>query len=544
MTASAQPNADRPTDDRVDVLIIGAGASGAVVASSLAETKMKILCLEQGDWIKSSEFPANGRDWEARRYSDFDLSPNRRKRDTDYPVNDDNSIMKIANFNGVGGGTILFTAHYPRMHPSDFRVRTLDGVADDWPIDYWTLEPYFSENDRITGVAGLAGDPAYPLHEPTMPPVPLGKSGTRFAKAMNQLGWHWWPSDISIATTDYNGRAKCINLGHCTPGCAQGAKGSVDITYWPQAIRARVELRTRCRVREITTNDNGMASGVIYYDPNGVERFQPAEMVILAANGVGTPRLLLNSASPRFPDGLANSSGLVGKNLMLHPWPQVAGYVEDELDGDRGPMTVMWSKQFYETDPSRDFVRGYMLQFNRGTGPVNEAITSMIAGRLPWGRNHHRIYRELVYRRLQIGVACEDLPEEHNRVTLDPVLKDAHGIPAPRIDYTMSENTRRMMEHGIARASEILATAGAKYVGCSRTLLNSPGHLLGTARMGLDPTRSVVNEWGRCHDVKNLFIVDGSIWVTSGGVNPTSTIQALALYIADNIKKRLATLFD
>lgn len=544
MSALGEPNMERPTDEMVDVLIIGAGASGAVVASSLAETRMKILCLEQGDWIKSDEFPAHGRDWEARRYADFDISPNRRGRDTDYPVNDDNSIMKIANFNGVGGGTILFTAHYPRMHPSDFRVRTLDGVADDWPIDYWTLEPYFAENNRITGVAGLAGDPAYPPHEPTMPPVPLGKSGTRYAQAMNQLGWHWWPSDISIATTEYNGRAKCINLGHCTPGCAQGAKASVDITYWPQALRARVELRTRCRVREITTNEHGMASGVLYYDPDRVERFQPAEMVILAANGIGTPRLLLNSASPLFPDGLANSSGLVGKNLMLHPWPQVAGYVQDELDGDRGPMTVMWSKEFYETDPSRDFVRGYTLQFNRGTGPVNEAITSMIAGRLPWGKDHHRRYRELLYRRLQIGIACEDLPEEHNRVTLDPVLKDGHGIPAPKIDYTVSENTRRMMEHGIARASEILATAGAKDIGCSRTLLNSPGHLLGTARMGLDPARSVVNEWGRCHDVKNLFIVDGSIWVTSGGVNPTSTIQALALYIADNIKKRLATLFD
>jgi choline dehydrogenase-like flavoprotein len=544
MTASTEPNAERPTDDMVDVLIIGAGASGAVMAASLTDTRMKILCLEQGDWIKPNAFPANGRDWEARRYADFDISPNRRKRDTDYPVNDDNSIMKIANFNGVGGGTVLFTAHYPRMHPSDFRVRTLDGVADDWPIDYWTLEPYFAENDRVTGVAGLAGDPSYPPHQPTLPPVPLGRSGTRYAQAMNQLGWHWWPSDISVATTEYNGRAKCINLGHCTPGCAQGAKASVDITYWPQALRARVELRTRCRVREITANEHGMASGVVYYDPNGVERFQPAEMVILAANGIGTPRLLLNSASPRFPDGLANGSGLVGKNLMLHPWPQVAGYVEDELDGDRGPMTVMWSKQFYETDPSRDFVRGYTLQFNRGTGPVNEAITSMIAGRLPWGRDHHRVYRSLVYRRLQIGIACEDLPEEHNRVTLDPVLKDGHGIPAPKIDYRLSENTRRMMEHGIARASEILATAGAKNIGCSRTLLNSPGHLLGTARMGLDPASSVVNEWGRCHDVKNLFIVDGSIWVTSGGVNPTSTIQALALYIADNIKNRLTTLFD
>ena len=279
--------------------------------------------------------------------------------------------------------------------------------------------------------------------------------------------------------------------------------------------------------------------------PTGRRRFQPAEVVILAANGIGTPRLLLNSVSSRFPNGLANSSGLVGKNLMVHPWPQIYGYVDEEMDGDRGPNTVMWSKEFYETDRSRGFVRGYTLQFARGTGPANEAIISMAAGRLPWGKDHHRVYRTLLYRALRIGVACEDLPEEHNRVTLDPVLKDSHGIPAPRIDYTISENTQRMMEHGIARATEILEAAGATQIHPPQpNVLNSPGHLLGTARMGTDPERSVVNAWGRSHDVKNLFIVDGSIWVTSGGVNPTSTIQALALYIADNIKNCLATLFD
>jgi len=545
MAAAASPHAVRPTDEMVDVLIIGSGASGAAVAWSLAETRMRILCLEQGDWIKPTDFPTNGRDWEARRFADFDISPNRRGRETDYPVNDDNSPMKVANFNGVGGGTVLYTAHFPRMHPSDFRVRTLDGVADDWPIDYWTLEPFFAENDRIMGIAGLAGDPSYPFHQPPMPPVSLGKTGMRYAKALNTLGWHWWPSDIAIATTEYEGRAKCINLGHCTPGCAQGAKASVDITYWPQAIRAGVELRTRCRVREIVTNEHGMAAGVVYYDPSGVERFQPAEVVILAANAVGTARLLLNSASSRFPNGLANSSGLVGRNLMVHPWPQVYGYIDEQVDGDRAPMTVMWSKEFYETDRSRGFIRGYTLQFARGTGPVNEAVTSMAAGRLPWGADHHRAFRTLFYKSLRVGVACEDLPEAHNRVTLDPVLKDSHGIPAPRIDYTVGENTQRMMEHGIARSVEILKAAGATQIHLPPPgILNSPGHLLGTARMGLDPERSVVNERGRTHDVKNLFIVDGSIWVTSGGVNPTSTIQALALYIADQIKERIATLFD
>ena len=260
-------------------------------------------------------------------------------------------------------------------------------------------------------------------------------------KAMNKLGWHWWPSDTTIATTEYDGRAPCINLGHCTPGCAQGAKASTDITYWPHAIRAGVELRTRCRVREITTNEHGMASGAIYYDADGVERFQPAEVVILACNGIGTPRLLLNSASSRFPNGLANSSGLVGKNLMLHPWPQVSRLCRG--DGGRRPRAdeSLWSKEFYETDPARDFVRGYTLQFARGTGVVNEAVTSAAAGVCPGAGTITASIARLLDHRLQIGIACEDLPEEHNRVTLDPVLKDSHGIPAPRESITRSART-------------------------------------------------------------------------------------------------------
>ena len=532
------------THERVDVLIVGSGASGAAVAWSLAETKMRIVCLEQGDWMKSTDFPANGRDGEARRHGDFDIRPNRRGRETDYPVNDDSSVMKVANFNGVGGGTVIYTAHWPRLHPSDFRTKSLDGVGEDWPIDYWALECFYEENDRMMGVSGLAGDPSVPPRHPAMPPIPLGKTGTHMAQAMNRLGWHWWPSDTTVATTEYEGRAACINLGQCTPGCAQGAKASTDLTYWPLAIRAGVELRTRCRVREVTTGSDGMATGVFYYDAEGGEHFQPAEVVILACNGVGTPRLMLNSQSGRFPKGIANSSDLVGRNLMLHPWPVVSGYVDEPLDGGRGPITLMWSKQFYETDSSRDFTRGYMLQFGRGAGPASQAMIGAGAGHLPWGRQHHAIYRELMDCRLSIGVACDDLPEEHNRVTLDPDAKDSNGIPGAKIDYTIGENTRRMMEHGIARAEEILREAGAARIGCSRTILNYPGHLLGTARMGIDPERSVVNDWGRSHDVKNLFIVDGSIWVTGGGLNPTSTIQALALYVADQIKQRLANLFD
>jgi choline dehydrogenase-like flavoprotein len=214
------------------------------------------------------------------------------------------------------------------------------------------------------------------------------------------------------------------------------------------------------------------------------------------------------------------------------------------MDGQRGPVVSIWSKQFYETDPARGFTRGYMLQFGRGPGPVGEAMSGVESGRIPWGADHHQAMRRFAHHRFHVGVACDDLPEAHNRITLDPLLKDAHGIPAPRIDYTLSANTRAMMEHGIARGHEIMREAGAHTISCSREVLNYPGHLLGTARMGTDPERSVVNAWGRSHDVKNLFIIDGSVFVTGGGVNPTSTIQAVALYIAQQMKQRLATLFD
>lgn len=533
------------SEEPVDVLIIGAGASGAAMAWSLAETKMHIVCLEQGGLMNPLAYPSTERDWEARRQGDFSINPNLRKLPSDYPINEDDSPIKVANFNGVGGGTILYAGHYPRFHPSDFKVKTLDGVGEDWPIDYETLQPYYGENDRMTGVAGLAGDPAYPRDNAhRLPPLPLGKAGARLAEGFNKMGWHWWPSDTAIITEDYDGRAKCINLGACGAGCAQGAKGSADVTYWPHALRAGVELRTRCRVREITVGDDGMATGAIYYDANGDEQEIQAHVVVVACNGIGTPRMLLNSTSNQFPDGLANSSGLVGKNLMFHPYASVQGVFEDALDGYAGPAKAIRSQEFYETDPERGFMRGYTLEITRGMGPIRTVQTAMNHGRIPWGAGHHQAARDMIERITGMVAVCEDLPEEHNRVTIDPDLKDSNGIPAPKISYTLSENTKQMMDHGIARATEILTTAGAKDIMSEAPIRYGGWHLMGTARMGRDPGKSVVNEWGRSHDVKNLFIIDGSIFVTSAGVNPTSTIQALALYVADQMKSRLANLFD
>jgi choline dehydrogenase-like flavoprotein len=533
------------THDIVDVLIVGAGASGAAVAYSLADTRMRIMCMEQGEWMNPAHYASTRSEWEYLRQSEYSLSPNVRKRAADYPINDSESPIAVANFNAVGGSTIIYAAHFPRLHPSDFKVRTLDGVADDWPISYAELEPFFAENDRVMGVAGLAGDPAYPHHEPPMPPIPLGRSGETMARGFNKLGWHWWPADSAIATQQYEGREQCANLGPCMGGCAKGAKASTDITYWPLAVRNRVELKTRCRVSEVTVAASGLADGVTYFDESGVEQHQRAHIVIMACNGVGTPRVLLNSTSAKFPNGLANSSGMVGKNLMMHPWGRLVGVFDEDLASHYGPEgCCLWSQEFYETDPARDFVRGYNLQVTRGPGPVGTALFGNDNAILPWGENHHDAYARLFDRSVFIGVCCEDLPEAHNRVTLDDTLTDSNGIPAPKVAYQMSENSRRMMAHAFKTGTQVLEAAGASKVYTQGPIRMAGWHLLGTARMGNDPETSVVNGWGRAHDVRNLFIVDGSVFVTSGGVNPTTTLQAVALYIADKVKANLANLFD
>jgi choline dehydrogenase-like flavoprotein len=271
---------------------------------------MNILCLEQGDWMDPSLYPTTGMDWEMRALSDFGLSPNARRRPEDYPVNDAESPISVSMFNAVGGSTILYAGHFPRFHPSDFRARTLDGVGDDWPIDYATLEPWYALNDRMTGVAGLAGDPAYPPKEVPLPPVPLGKLGMRVARGFDALGWHWWPSDSAIATREYDGRAPCVNLGPCIMGCAQGAKGSTDVTYWPprcagvppHAAGPRDPVRDGSR-RGLLRRGACAGSG---------------PLVVLACS-IGTPPAP-ELALRLFPTGSRTTSGLVGGPHVTLRW--------------------------------------------------------------------------------------------------------------------------------------------------------------------------------------------------------------------------------
>ena len=532
--------------DTVDVLVIGAGASGGAFTWSLSEAGIQVMCLEQGGWVEPTAYPTAQDDWELHRLTDYNPDPNLRGLPEDYPVNDSDSPIAPLMYNAVGGSTIHWSAHFPRLHPSDFRVKTLDGVADAWPVNYAQLEPFFDLNDRMVGVSGITGDPAYPPKSARQtPPVPLGDLGNTIVGGFEKLGWHWWPSDSAIITRAYDGRAPCNNCGPCDIGCYQRAKASSDVTYWPKAVQNGAILKTHARVREITVGKDGLADGVVYYDQEGRVQEQKARVVVLACNGVGTPRMLLNSVSPLFPDGLANSSGLVGKNLMSHPYAIITGVFDDPLDGYKGPIGCsIVSQEFYETDPARDFVRGYSFQIVRSSGPAHTAIGGVGGHPVPWGGDHHRVFAERFGRTITLAAIGDDLPEPSNQVSLDPDLSDSDGIPAPKISYTLSENSRKLLDHGAARATDVLEAAGAKDVLVNPLLRPAGWHLMGTARMGEDGGSSVVNGVGRSHDVSNLFIIDGSIFVTGGAVNPTSTIQALALYVADHVKSNARHLLD
>ncbi|HVM68149.1 MAG TPA: GMC family oxidoreductase N-terminal domain-containing protein, partial [Acidimicrobiales bacterium] len=304
----------------VDVLVVGAGVAGGVVAKRLAEAGLSVMCLEQGAWPDRAEYPGASAEWELRAAKQWSSAPQVRSSSADYPIDLGASEFGTLNFNGVGGGSVLYNAQWPRMLPDDFRVRSVDGVADDWPIGYSDLQPYYEATDRDFGVSGLGGNPMYPPGaEPPLPPLPIGDIGLRVARAHARLGWHWWPGTNAILSTSHAGRNPCVQRGSCGSGCNEGAKASTDVTHWPSVVRLGGVVVTGARVRRIVTDDRGLACGADWVDDEGAEHYQPADLVVCAANGIGTPRLLLASAGPRHPDGLANSSGLVGRNLMLHP---------------------------------------------------------------------------------------------------------------------------------------------------------------------------------------------------------------------------------
>ncbi|GAB3059280.1 GMC family oxidoreductase [Intrasporangium mesophilum] len=525
------------TAEIADVVVIGAGPSGSVVTHTLAQRGFNVVCLEQGDWVNPSDYPANNPQWELQIQHQWAHDPNVRKLPSDYPVGVEESDMWPVMFNAVGGSSIYYGAEWPRLLPSDFRVRSLDGIADDWPITYEEMAPYYDEVDRFIGVAGLEGDTAYPagLTYP-LPPHPLGKAGRKAAAAANALGWHWWPGTNAIASQKFKELSQCARWGTCEWGCPESAKASFDVAYWPHALRSGATLITGARVRHVETGQDGRATGVVWIDRDGRDHLQRANAVVLCANGIGTARTLLLSKSSQHPDGLGNSSGLVGKNLMLHPNCSVTGFYNEDLASWNGPAgQLIHSLEFYDTRPEHDFVRGVKLHALPTPGPLNAVEAHRELGYdAVWGPRFLEVAKSHAGGILW-AANTEDLPDEANHIGLHPTLTDDSGIPAPSVHYRISDNTRRLLRFAVDRMQDLHDAAGADHTIPVELWIDQPGHLLGTARMGADPATSVVNSFGQAHDVDNLFIADGSIFVTSGSANPTCTIAALALRVGKHI---------
>ncbi len=524
------------TGDETDVLVVGAGLSGAIATLRLVQAGIRVTCLEQGDWQDPADYPGDKPTFEFAAMGPWNANPNVRRNPADYPIAEDSSDIRPMLFNGVGGSTVLYSAHWMRFLPSDFRVHSLDGVASDWPIDYGELAPFYDRVERDIGVSGIAGDPAYPDRpEYPMPPLPIGAWGERVAAAHHRMGWHWWPGSNAIASRSYDDRRPCVQRSTCRGGCNEGAKGSVDRTHWPKALSLGADLRTGARVSRIVVDNAGLAKGVVYRNSDGEEREIRAKVVVLGAHAIGTARLLLMSACKGWTDGLANRSGQVGRNLMMHPLARVVGFFDEQMQSWQGHWgQSLYSLEFAETDQRRGFLRGAKWNLVPSGGPLL-AARYPVDGMAKWGGEIHARVSRWLGRSAIWGITAEDLPQRDNRLTLDSNIMDAHGNPAPRLHYHVDQNSHDMLGFMIDRARESLLEAGAVETQVQSLAPDTGWHALGTCRMGDDATSSVVDRWNRSHDIPNLYVMDGSSFVTGSSVNPAATIAALALRATERL---------
>ncbi len=512
--------------ETVDFCIIGSGAGGGVLAQRLARFGFSVVVLEAGPWHDTDKDMVSDEAGSRRLYWD-----EMRITSGDDPL----ELGANNSGRGVGGSTVHYAGFAPRFHPSDFRVRSRDAVAVDWPISYEDLEPYYERMEREYPVSGPARYPWGKPHGYPYGPLAMGTAGQMLVKGCVALGIQVVSGGpVAIPAGQVGSRPHCIMRGFCLVGCKVGAKSSIQVSHIPDAIQHGAEIRTGCMAFDLPLDDAGRVTGVRYYreDEEGKfsEGMQHARSVVVAGYSIETPRLLLNSKSNWFPDGLANSSGMVGKFLMAQAGPVVWGRFPGMIRQYKAPPACACSEEFYETNPANDFVRGFALQ---SVAPLPIAMSHLIA-------DEDGLFGEELVKAMQlynhyaaIGVLGEILPDERNSVSLHPTKKDRYGLPAPYVRFSLFENDRRMMRAGIEKARQVLNAAGA----LDTYAVPRYAHLVGTCRMSATPTEGVVDRWCRSWDVPNLFICDGSVLPTQGSSNPALTISALAARTADWIRQ-------
>jgi choline dehydrogenase-like flavoprotein len=504
-------------DEEVDFCIVGVGSGGGVLLQRLARAGYRVVGIEAGPFWDTE------RDWVSDEAGSHQLYWNDLRI-----TGGDNPLALGANNSGrgVGGGSVHWAAFTPRFHPSDFRVHSADGVGVDWPISYDDLKPYYELLEREMPVAGPAYFPWGDPHGYPYGPHPMGGVGDVLIKGCTALGIRVSAGGpVAITSGSHADRPHCIYRGFCIQGCKVGAKASTLITHVPDGVRHGAEIRDNCMVGRINYGRQGLVTGVTYFDPQGREVEQRAKVVIVAGYAIETPRLLLNSACPGFEQGLANSSGTVGKYLMAQAGNLILGRFPDLVRMYKAPPAHALTEEFYETDPRRDFARGFAVQT---VGPLPLAFAKqMMVAKGAWGWGMRRVMMDYNHW-AALGLLGEILPWEDNRVELADET-DRHGLRVAKVTFNLHDNDKKLIAFGKEKVEEIMRAAGAEEVVQEARY----AHLVGAARMGSDPRESVVDGFGRTHDIPNLFICDGSILPTQGSANPGLTIQALAARTAD-----------
>ncbi|HEY1740791.1 MAG TPA: GMC family oxidoreductase [Acidimicrobiia bacterium] len=504
--------------DEVDIAIVGCGAGGGVLAQRLARAGWSVVVFDAGPWWDPD------RDWVSDEAGSHDLYWNEPR-----VISGSNPIALGSNNSGrgVGGSMVHFAGYAPRFHPSDFSTFTDDGVGADWPIDYASLRSYYADIEAELPVAGEAwpwGDP----HRYPHSPHPLSGNGLVFQRGALAAGIDVKVGPVAITNGRFGNRNHCIYRGFCLQGCKVNAKASPLITHVPDALAHGAEIRPDSMVSRVELDGRGRANGVTYFH-DGVEHHQRAAVVAVCGYSIETPRLLLNSACAQFPDGIANDHGLVGRYVMVQGAPQTAGRYDAEVRPYKAPPPEVSSEEFYETDRSKPYRRGFSLQC---VSPLPIVWAEHVAAQGHWGGVLREYMRDYVHWAV-FGALCELLPQADNRVTLAEET-DRHGLPVANFSYSLCDNDRALMDAAQQKMEEIHHGAGADEV----ITIKRYAHLVGGCRMGAGEEHGVVNSELRTFAVPNLYLVDGSVLPTQGSANPALTIMAIAARAADLMARR------
>ncbi len=515
------PNATPVVGEKVDVVIVGSGAAGSVMAALLAEAGKSVLILEGGP------------EWRLNDMISSQIWARRLKYAADMPVvltgGEHPLNIGLNSGWGTGGSAIHHYAVWLRMHESDFAMQSRFGVGADWPIGYDDLRPFY---DRVQTEVGISGDAEREVWRPDgepypLPPLPLFAQGNIIKQSFDAIGVRTAPVPMAILSQPYAGRNACISDGWCNAGCPIGALANPLVTYLPRAIAAGARIQHHSQVLRVLTGDGGRrVTGVEYGNSRtGAIETQEASVVVLAAYAIENPRILLNSAD----GGLANSSGVIGRYMMSHASQGVYGLFEEDTQPAYGVSGGQLTGQdAYEPDHSDQFTGGYTWQLATASKP-NDLLGIANARADLFGQPLVDFLRTAVDHIAVMGVLGHNIPDADSRLTLSE-QSDRFGMPIIESTHSWSADDLAAVAAGVDEGTRALTAGGATEVWSGG--LGSQ-HILGGVRMGRDPGTSVCDSYGRTHDLPNLFVAGSSLYPTSGAVNPTFTIHALTTRTAE-----------